>query len=181
MKKQKLTILLSIIFIIIICTIGIFLFVKKEDTFPIFNNYTQHNFITTLADEQKLDEKKPTIVLFHSKTCSGCIEFMPVFKHLMKKYSKEYNFALLDVDDMNNIPLMRGNVAGIPCLYIFDPYIGNKIHLSLINIGTVGNLEYEIERYIRIRNCLNIEQAHLNQLNLMKEHNKKILANTKNK
>ncbi|MGN0018953.1 MAG: thioredoxin domain-containing protein [Candidatus Gastranaerophilaceae bacterium] len=176
MKNHKLTAILISILVLIILAICIFIFAKREDLFPILTNYNQHNFITTLADEDKLDEKKPTIVLFHSKTCSGCREFMPVFNLIKKKYAKDYNFALLDVDDMNNIPLMRGNVSGIPCLYIFDPYIGNKIHLSLINIGTIGNLEYEIDRYKRIRSYLDLEKAHTEHLKIMEEYGKKVLA-----
>ena len=101
---------------------------------------------------------------------------MPVYKLMMKKYKNDYNFALLDVDDMNNIPLMRGNVGGIPCLYIFDPYIGNKIFLSLSTIGTVSNLEYEISRYLKIRSYLDIEKLHEDHIKTLEQYKKQLTA-----
>lgn len=186
MLKNKLTIILLITLVTILLITGIIFFIsnfknEQEKYFPVFNNYFQHDAITSLKDEYKLDDKKPTIVFFHSKTCRSCYEFMPVYKQLLKKYSKTYNFALLDVDDTANIPLIRGNVGGIPCLYIFDPYIGNKIHLSLSGIGTISNLEYEIDRYTRIRTYIDLEKAHTEHLKLMEEYGKTVNAKSSKK
>ena len=125
---------------------------------------------------RKLDVSKPSIVLFYANYCKNCHEFAPIFKKLQKDLAKNYNFVMLDTDDPNNFPLTIGNVYTIPTLCIFDPEIGNKVHIPLNAIRTYGRLKGEFERYTKIRGYIDIQKAKTEHLTLMEEYTKKLQA-----
>ena len=64
--KKKIIVKSSVVAVLVLLVAIIFAINKREDLFPMFNYTTEHS-ITTLADEDKLDENLPTVVFFHTK------------------------------------------------------------------------------------------------------------------
>ncbi len=178
--KKKVIIISSVVVVLVLLVAIIFALSNKEDLFPIFR-YTTDNSITSLADEDNLDENLPTVVFFHAKMCSACIQFRPHFNQLKKDFKGKYNFAELDVQDPVNYPLSATHSSSVPNLYIFDPSIGNKIHIALADAGSYNGLKFELDRYLRIRSFLDMEKAKAEHERLFKEYQEKLAKAQKNK
>ncbi len=178
--KKKIIVKSSVVAVLVLLVAIIFAINKREDLFPMFSYTTEHS-ITTLADEDKLDENLPTVVFFHTKMCSACISFRPHFNQLKKDYKGKYNFAELDIQDSANYPISITHGSSVPNLYIFDPSIGNKIHISLADVGSYNGLKFELDRYLRMRSFLDMEKAKAEHERLFNEYQEKLAKAQKNK
>lgn len=161
MEKKTKIIITVLVMLVVLLLIGLFYWLlKRSDELAQKSNYFNENHvITTLSELESLDKSKPLVVLFHAPDCTGCISFRPVFNQLVKDYSKDYNFLALNIREPQNYPLVQGNAVGIPTLVIFDPEIGNKIHISLGTIRNYGELRAELERYQNIRSFIDMDKA----------------------
>ena len=173
--KKKIFVISSItitVALILILTI-IFLTKSNEDLLP-FISYTSDNLITSLTDENSLDDNLPTVVLFHTKMCKTCVEFKPYFEKMAKKYKGKYNFAELEVQDPANYPLSAIYGMAVPNLYIFDTKIGNKIHISLNDARSISGIELELDRYLRIRSFIDLKKANEEHIRRFNEYQEKL-------
>ena len=177
-KKQIIVITISI-FIILLAIFFIFSskFDEKAANVLHVKAYFENSILRNIQEIQSKDTTKPLVVVFYANYCKTCHEFMPAFKSLSKEYSKSYNFAALDIQNPENYPVVRGNVGGIPSLYIFDPEIGNKVHISLSAIRSYNELKAELDRYIRIRSFIDLEKAKTEQQKLMQAYFNEIKEN----
>ena len=176
-KKKKIIIILSVIGGLLISALLLFLvsefIIKNQNTKALGARYFVQNYVlTSLAQEDKLDTSKPTVVLFHAPYCRTCHQFMPFFNQLSKEYAKDYNFMALNIQEPENYPLVVGNAGGIPSLYIFDPEIGNKVHISISAIRSYPELTAELDRYKRIRSYIDLDKAKADHELLMAKNEK---------
>jgi len=179
-KKQIIIISTAILIIVVIALITILLNGRnKGANIAHVKSYFENNVLTSLAEAQKIDTTKPTVIVFYGNYCKTCHEFMPAFKKLAKDYTKSYNFLALDIEDPANYPIVMGNVGGIPSLYIFDSEIGNKVHISLSAIRSYNELKEELDRYLRIRSFIDIEKAKAQQVQLLQAYYNEIQNNYK--
>lgn len=173
-KKKIIIIVTSIIGIAVLLFLVVFagrVFIDKQNSKVLGARYfIQNKVLTSLTQAENIDKSKPTVVLFHAPYCKTCHQFMPFFNQMSKDYGKDYNFMALNIQDPENYPLVIGNVGGIPSLYIFDPAIGNKIHLSISAIRSYPELTAELDRYKRIRSFIDMDKAVAEHENLMKKN-----------
>lgn len=102
--------------------------------------------------EQAMKDNKPSLVMFHSKYCSYCVKFMPIFKEMSKEYKDKYNFVTVDSDDRANYPIISEyRIGSLPSLYIIDPKIDNRIYINPTFYSDTSFVKLEIDRYLRIR------------------------------
>lgn len=164
-KKKKLLIIISslILIILILTIIGFCIYKINKDKY-IRGFYTNEGLIvTSLAFNGVMDISKPIVLMFSSRYCSFCVKFKPVFYKLEKLYRNDYNFVEMDADNPNNEAIYYGNAIELPTIFIFDPAIGNKIHLPSYAIHDEMRLRSELNNYIRIRSVMNIEKAEESQ------------------
>lgn len=184
MKANIKIIIAAIIILCIIAIIAVSVAIKGNNEQSGTNSehvkaYFQNKIITEISQATSLDPSKPILVLFYGNYCKTCHEFIPIFKNLSKDYAKTYNFAMLNIQDPANYPIVHGNVGGIPSLYIFDSEIGNKVHISLSSINSYNGLKEELDRYLRIRSYINIEAAKAEHQRLMQAYLDEITKNYK--
>ncbi len=180
MEKKKIIVIISSIVLIVLLLTGIIMLSKqRENNFVNVNHYIENQITTSFAEAQQLDKNKPMVIIFHAPYCSTCHQFMPAFNKLSKDYSKDYNFVALNIQEPQNYPLVAGNVAGIPTLYIFDTTIGNKVHISLSSIRNYNELKAELDRYLRIRSYIDMEKAQADHEKIMEKYLKDIQKNAK--
>ena len=178
-KKKKIIIISSVIIgiliLLLLLSLTAKLIIDKQNSKALGARYfVQNKVLTSLSQADKVDNTKPTVVLFHAPYCRTCHQFMPFFNQLSKDYAKDYNFMALNIQEPENYPLVIGNVGGIPSLYIFDTEIGNKIHISISAIRSYAELTEELDRYKRIRSFIDLDKAKAEHQSLMAK-NEKIL------
>lgn len=171
MKKKQIAIIsISTVAVLLLITIAIFIYNNVKNNQQKAEYYIENHILTSVAQAQEADKEKPMVVVFHANYCKTCHQFMPVFNRLAKEYSKKYNFIALDVQDPATYPLLGGNVSGIPSLYIFDPVIGNKVHISISAMRGYKDLTTELDRYLRIRSYIDLKKAKADHEKLMAEY-----------
>ncbi len=171
--KKKIVIILSVLLVIILIALAIsFVFMNKKNNVNSahLKSFFESKILTSMAETKKLDNSKPTFIMFYGNYCKTCHDFMPAFHQLAKDYKDKYNFALLDIQDPANYPIVSGNVGSIPALYIFDSEIGNKIHISLSALRSYDELKAELDRYLRIRSFIDLEKAKAEQNKLIQAY-----------
>ena len=145
--------------------IGLIFFAFAGIIYILSGNSNQNRFIEENINAEKLlnankaDNEKPSVVFFHSVRCGYCIQFAPIFGKLAQKYHKNFNFVVLDVENPDNAVLSRDNVLELPSVYIFDPLIGNKVQIPMAQLFRDGGVEFELNRYLRIRESVDLEKA----------------------
>ena len=164
-KKKNIIIVSSIIITLLLLAliIGFCIYKANRDRY-IRGFYTNEGLIaTSLAFFFFLDTSKPIVLMFSSRYCKFCAMFKPIFYKLERLYKNDYNFVVIDSDDPKNEAIYYGNVIELPSLYIFDPAIGNKIHITSFALHDEMRLRTELNNYLRIRSVMDIEQAEESQ------------------
>lgn len=164
-KKKVLIIVSSVILIILLLAIIIGFCIYNENVNKnIRGFYTNEGLIaTSLSFNGVMNTSKPIVLMFSSRYCKFCVRLKPVFYRLAKLYENDYNFVEIDADDPKNEVIYYGNVMELPTIYIFDPAIGNKIHMPSTAMHDEMRLRSELDRYIRIRSTMDLVNAEESQ------------------
>lgn len=152
MKKNLLIILLTLLVATIFTSVINYI---KIINFDVKNN----KFINNKTLKESMNDDKPTIVLFYANWCSYCVKFLPIFNDITKDFSKNYNFIIIDIDKPENKSFAKDNASSLPCLYIFDSKIKNKILVPIQAYSNKELLKIELERYLRIRSYIDFNKV----------------------
>lgn len=90
--------------------------------------------------------KKTTIVLYHWKLCGHCIQLIPIWNEICKKYSKNENINIINAE-LDNIYLLKKkykkNISGFPTIIKYKN--GNRVD-EFQSDRTVYNLNKFVEK-----------------------------------
>ena len=119
--------LLTISFILIICSIVVFKNLVFKPAF-LLKNFGK----LSIDPEIAFTNNKPTFLEFYAEWCQVCKEMAPKVADIKDKYEKDINFVFLNVDNPKWEKYIRNfNVNGIPQLNLFD----EKANLEVTFIG----------------------------------------------
>jgi len=149
-KKNLIRLILTVAIITVFVTSAICVaFSPKKNLKP-----SEYNLGTTY--ELAMQSKKPFIAVFYSDWCGYCVQSMPKYETLADIYKDKYNFVMVNTDDPALENLVRSYYIGsLPTIYIVDPTIDNRIHITAGIYNDLTLLRVEFDRYLRVRAMIN--------------------------
>ena len=103
--------------------------------------------------QEVTDTEKPIVAMFYVDWCGYCRRFMPNFGKIAKKFSKDYNFVVVNCDDANNIPLAKDyHIMGFPTIYMIDKKLDHSFTLSMAGTEDLNIMKEELANYTKFRN-----------------------------
>lgn len=149
--KRNVIISISVLVVVIITSAVVWAFSPVKNLKP-------SDYDDGITIQQVEQQEKPVILLFYADWCTYCLKFMPKYKVLKNLYKKDFNFVMLNIDVPENKKYIEDfYISFFPTLCIYDPKIDNKIFLPNAIYGDMNLLKKEIERYLRIRKMIKIE------------------------
>ena len=98
-------------------------------------------------------EEKPMMLLFYADWCHYCIDFMPKFEALYKKYKNKYNFVKINVEDPNYMKeVEKYNIQGFPSVFLVNTKTDKNIQLDNGTFGDLKHLEKDLEDFYKKNN-----------------------------
>ena len=70
-------------------------------------------------EQEVLESKKPSFVIFSSKSCYLCEALRPVTDRIQKKYNNKFNFYSVDTAEQSKLTEIFSD-DGVPTIYIFE-------------------------------------------------------------
>lgn len=99
---------------------------------------------------KSLKSDKPMIVLFYADWCHYCINFMPIYQSLYKKFKNKYNFVKINVEDAKYINEVRKyQIAGFPTVFLVNPKKDIHVQLQNRDFGDMDKLENELKTFYK--------------------------------
>ena len=145
---KKVLIAIAIVAAIAVTSAITMAFSPKKDLKP-----SEYNLGTTY--ELAMKSEKPFIAVFYSDWCSYCVGSMPKYLTISDVYKDKYNFVMINTDNPNAQPLVNEYLVGsLPTIYIIDPSLDNRIHLTAGVYGDLTRIRGEFDRYLRIRSLI---------------------------
>ncbi len=87
-------------------------------------------------------------LLFRSTTCAPCVEMQKIFDQLQSDYKGKVRFISIDVDDRNNIGLVRTwKIQYIPTSFIIDS--SGNVNYQNVGIIPVEDLKKELTKVVK--------------------------------
>ena len=97
-----------------------------------------------------LESEKPMLLLFYADWCHFCIDFMPKYEALYKKYKNKYNFVKINVEDPAYIKeVEKYEIAGFPTVFLVNPKTDKHIQLENQNFGNMEILKKNLEDFYK--------------------------------
>ncbi len=110
------------------------------------DNRSQLNTAETI--EQAQNNGESMWLLFRSATCAPCIEMQKVFDQLESDYTGKVRFIAIDVDDRNNIELVKKwKIQYIPASFIVDG--AGKLSYQNVGIIPTEDLQKELNKVVK--------------------------------
>jgi len=106
------------------------------------------NIATSIqAFEEARDNNESIWLLFRSETCQPCAEMMKTFNKIAPDYQGKVSFIAIDVDDDDNIELVREwKIQYVPSSFILDAE-GN-VSYEYIGIIPADDLKNELDKVV---------------------------------
>jgi thiol-disulfide isomerase/thioredoxin len=112
---------------------------NQSDSYQSDNNKSNNN----KSDNNQSDNKKIDVILFKSDSCGHCINFLPTWKTLQKKFvgNSKYNFITYD-SKINKDKFEENNINSIPEIYLkkgklTEYYSGGRDYKSIFDYLSV--------------------------------------------
>ena len=87
-------------------------------------------------------------LLFRSTTCAPCVEMQKIFAQLESDYKGKVRFISIDVNDRNNIELIKTwKIQYIPTTFIIDG--AGKLNYQNVGIIPVENFKKELNKVVK--------------------------------
>lgn len=143
--KKKVFLIIAVVFVLGVTSALTFALSPRKNLKP-----SEYNI--GVKYEAAVKDKKPMIALFYADWCTYCMRFMPKYKIISEVYRGKYNFVMINIDNPNYKKLVKDySIDGFPTIYIIDPSIDERIHISSGLYGDLFKLRTEFDRYLRIR------------------------------
>lgn len=98
------------------------------------------------------DIEKPTVTLFYTDWCTFCRRFMPEYGKISKKYSKKYNFSIVNCDNPEySKTIEKFHILGFPSLFIIDKKLNHNFMLNIASTADTKVFEEELDNYHKSR------------------------------
>lgn len=99
---------------------------------------------------KSLKSNKPMIVLFYADWCHYCINFMPTYQALYKKFRHKYNFVKINVEDSKyRKEIEKYQIVGFPTVFLVNPKKDTHIQLQNRDFGDMDKLENELKEFYK--------------------------------
>jgi thioredoxin 1 len=92
-------------------------------------------------EEKVLQSSTPVVVDYWAPWCGPCRMMAPIFEELSTQYHEQMQFAKMNTDDHQNIPMSLG-IRGIPTLIFFKD--GREVS-RIVGAIPLGRFKQEIE------------------------------------
>jgi len=104
---------------------------------------------TVSAESQAVEQAKKNgesmWLLFRSTTCAPCIEMQKIYDQLKPEYKDKVRFIAIDVNDSNNLDLIRKwQIRYIPTTFIVDG--AGKVTYQNVGVIPVEDLKKELNK-----------------------------------
>lgn len=100
--------------------------------------------------KKALESEKPMLLLFYADWCHFCIDFMPKYETLYKKYKNKYNFVKINVEDPQHIAeVEKYEITGFPTVFLVNTQKDTHIQLDNSTFGEIKNLEKDLEDFYK--------------------------------
>lgn len=152
MKNKK-------IIIIIISVITLLLFLTAIITYFVIQNQNKKLVSYRLNAPEVTQSELPLLVLFVSPHCKYCHKFLPTFYKSISTHKDKFKYVILNTWDPENRDLVQSDVSETPCVYVYDPIIGNKVHFPVLALQNETRFLFELDRYARLRFFIDVEKA----------------------
>ena len=93
---------------------------------------------------------KPMMLLFYADWCHFCIDFMPKFEALYKKYKHKYNFVKINVEDPTYAKeVEKYQIQGFPSVFLVNTQKDTHIQLDNNTFGDIEQLKSDLEDFYK--------------------------------
>jgi thiol-disulfide isomerase/thioredoxin len=145
--------------IIIIISVIVLLFLTAIITYFVLQNENKKFVSFSLNAPEVTQSELPLLVLFVSPHCKYCHKFLPTFYKSISTYKDNFKYVILNTWEPENRALVQSDVSETPSVFIYDPIIGNKVHIPVMALQIETRFRFELDRYIRLRSFIDIEKA----------------------
>jgi len=156
MKNGRIVVIVS--FLIILVPFGFSYYGKKAPSPPQQDKQTSVSSAAPtenkipLSSAATIEEAKKNgenmWILFRSTTCAPCVEMQKIFDQLQPDYKGKVRFIAIDVNDRNNIEIIRTwKIQYIPTSFIVDST--GKVCYQNVGVVPVEDLQKELNKVVK--------------------------------
>ena len=99
---------------------------------------------------KSLESKKPMIVLFYADWCHYCINFMPTYEKLYKKFKNKYNFVKINVEDPKYFEAVKKyQITGFPTVFLVNTQKDTHIQLENQDFRDIEKLKTQLKDFYK--------------------------------
>ena len=99
-----------------------------------------------------LDIQKPSLLMFYVDWCGYCKRFMPMYGEAAAKYSKDFDFYVVNCELPENENLTRGHyISAFPTIFINDKDLDFEYQLSNSATSNLKLFYKELDNHLKLR------------------------------
>lgn len=99
-----------------------------------------------------ISDEKPMVVLFYVDWCGYCRRFMPIYGEVAKKYSKDFNFVVVNCDYPENKKMVESfYIRSFPTLFFMDKKLEYNVPMNLAVTTDKKIMTKELDEYLKFR------------------------------
>ena len=100
--------------------------------------------------DKAIKGKKPIVLLFYADWCHFCIDFMPKYEALYKKFKNKYNFVKINVEDAKYEEVVKKyKINGFPMVFLVNPQKDTNIQLENQYFGDKEKMEKDLNDFYK--------------------------------
>lgn len=109
--------------------------------------------------QEAIDSDKPILAMFYVDWCGYCRRYMPTFGQLAKELKDKYTIVAINCDLPENRKYVEENhIMGFPSLFVIDTKADFNFMLNVASMQDKNILKSELNKYLKLREKLNISE-----------------------
>lgn len=95
-----------------------------------------------------IKSEKPMVLLFYADWCHFCINFMPTYEALYKKYKNKYNFVKINVEDPKYAKeVEKYEIVGFPTVFLVNTQKDTHVQLDNAIFGDMNIMQNHLNEF----------------------------------